>query len=98
MLSLVALAGVGFCLVVCLAMAQTLITMMAPDGYRGRLLSIWSMIWSLEAITVLPAGWLTDQTGAPATVFACGVIVLVYFLVVASRRQARDHRQEPVRP
>jgi MFS family permease len=98
MLSLAALAAVGFCLVVCLAMAQTLITMLAPDGYRGRLLSIWSMIWSLEAITVLPAGWLTDQTGAPVTVFACGVIVLVYFLIVASRHRAPDYGPEPIRP
>ena len=46
-ISLVALAITGFSLVVCLSMAQTLITLLAPDEYRGRLLSIWSMIWSL---------------------------------------------------
>lgn len=91
--SLVALALTGFSLVVCLSMGQTLITLMSPDGYRGRLLSIWSMIWSMEAVVVLPAGWLADQAGAPVTVFICGVVVLVYFLIVGSRRgQVRDYR------
>jgi predicted MFS family arabinose efflux permease len=94
--SLIALAVVGFSLVVCLAMGQTLITLTAPDAYRGRLLSIWSLIWSLEAVTVLPAGWLADHAGAPVTVFICGVVVLVYFLYVAFRGgHLRDYRDEP---
>jgi MFS family permease len=92
--SLVALAAVGFCLVVCLSMAQTLVTMLAPDEYRGRLLSIWSMIWSLEAITVLPAGWLADQAGAPVAVLACGLLTLAYFVIVGTRKgQVRDYRE-----
>jgi hypothetical protein len=54
------------------------------------------MIWSMEAVTVLPAGWLTDQAGAPVTVFICGVVVLVYFLIVGSRRgQVRDYQDHP---
>jgi MFS family permease len=90
--SLVALAVTGCSLVVCLAMGQTLITVIAPDAYRGRLLSMWSMIWSLEAVTVLPAGWLADHAGAPVTVFICGVFVLGYFLLVGScRGQVRDY-------
>jgi MFS family permease len=92
-LSLVALAATGFTLVVCLAIAQTLLTLTAPDEYRGRVLSIWSMIWSLEAITVLPAGWLADHAGAPVTVLICGIVVLAYFLLVASRKgQVRDYQ------
>jgi MFS family permease len=94
-LSLVALAATGFFLVVCLAIGQTLLNLIVPDEYRGRILSIWSMIWSLEAVTVLPAGWLADQAGAPLTVLICGIVVLVYFLIVASRRgQVRDYRDE----
>jgi hypothetical protein len=93
--SLVALALTGFSLVVCLAMGQTLLTLMSPDEYRGRLLSIWSMIWALEAITVLPAGWLADQAGAPVTVLLCGAVVLVYFVIMGSRRgQVRDYRDD----
>ncbi len=77
-------------------MGQTLLTVMAPDQYRGRLLSVWSMIWNLEAVTVLPAGWLADHAGAPVTVFICGLVVLVYFLVVGSRRgQVRDYQDQP---
>ncbi len=95
--SLVALALTGCSLVVCLAMGQTLLTLLAPDAYRGRVLSMWSLIWSLEAVTVLPAGWLTDRVGAPITVFACGVVVLGYFLFAASQRgQVRDYRDPPV--
>jgi predicted MFS family arabinose efflux permease len=94
-LSLVALAFIGFTLVVCLAMGQTLITLLAPDGYRGRLLSIWSLIWACEAITVLPAGWLTDMVGAPITVFICGLIVLAYFLIAATRPGlVRDYQDQ----
>lgn len=91
--SLVTLAATGFMLVVCLAIGQTLLNLMVPDEYRGRVLSIWSMIWSLEAVTVLPAGWLADQAGAPVTVLICGIVMLVYFLIVASRPgQVRDSR------
>jgi MFS family permease len=92
-LSLVTLAATGFSLVVCLAIGQTLLTLTAPDEYRGRVLSIWSLIWSLEAVTVLPAGWLADRAGAPITVLICGIVVLVYFLMLASRKgQVRDYR------
>jgi len=92
-LSLVALAATGFCLVVCLAIAQTLVTVFAPDEYRGRILSIWSMIWSFEFVTMLPAGRLADHAGAPVTVLICGAIVLVYFLLVGWRSgQVRDYR------
>jgi len=91
--SLVTLAATGFSLVVCLAIGQTLLNLMVPDEYRGRVLSIWSMIWSLEAVTVLPAGWLVDHAGAPVTVLICGIVVLVYFLIVATRKgQVRDYR------
>jgi predicted MFS family arabinose efflux permease len=92
--SLIALAATGFSLVVCLAIAQTLLTVMVPDEYRGRILSIWSMIWSLEAVTVLPAGWLADHAGAPVTVLICGIVVLGFFLLLASRRgQVRDYQR-----
>lgn len=95
-LSLVTLAATGFSLVVCLAVGQTLLNLMVPNEYRGRILSIWSMIWSFDAVVVLPAGWLADHAGAPVTVFICGALVLVYFLVVASRNgQVRDYRESP---
>ncbi len=91
--SLVTLAATGLTLVVCLAIGQTLLNLMVPDEYRGRVLSIWSMIWSLEAVTVLPAGLLADHAGAPVTVLICGIVVLVYFLIVAARKgQVRDYR------
>jgi MFS family permease len=94
-LSLVTLAATGFMLVVCLATGQTLLNLMVPDEYRGRVLSMWSMIWSLEAITILPAGWLADQAGAPITVVICGIVVLVYFLIVAARKgRVRDYRDD----
>jgi len=93
-LSLITLAATGFSLVVCLAMGQTLLNLIVPDEYRGRVLSMWSLIWSMEAVTVLPAGWLADRSGAPVTVLVCGIIVLGYFLIVAARRgQVRDYRQ-----
>jgi MFS family permease len=94
-LSLVTLAATGFTLVICLATGQTLLNLIVPDEYRGRVLSMWSMIWSLEAITILPAGWLADQAGAPLTVMICGIVVLIYFLIVATRRgQVRDYRDD----
>jgi MFS family permease len=84
--SLVTLAAVGFSLVMCLSLGQTLLNLLVPNEYRGRVMSIWSMIWSLEAITILPAGWLTDQAGAPVTIFICGLFVLAFFVLMASRK------------
>jgi hypothetical protein len=84
--SLVTLAVVGFSLVMCLSLGQTLLNLLVPNEYRGRVMSIWSMIWSLEAITILPAGWLTDQAGAPVTIFVCGLFVLGFFILMASRK------------
>jgi MFS family permease len=98
-ISLVTLAATGFSLVVCLAMGQTLLNLTVPDEYRGRVMSIWSMIWSLEAVTVLPAGWLADHAGAPFTVLICGILVLVYFVVLASRPgRVRDYRDGVMGP
>jgi MFS family permease len=91
--SLVALAAIGFSLVMCLSLGQTLLNLLVPNEYRGRVMSIWSMIWSLEAITILPAGWLTDQAGAPVTVFICGLLVLAFFVLMATRRGVvRDYQ------
>jgi MFS family permease len=91
-LSLVALAVTGFALVVCLATGQTLLNLLAPNEYRGRVLSIWSMIWSFDAVTLLPAGWLTDRAGAPTTVLLSGVLVFLFFLLMLSRKgEVRDY-------
>ena len=52
------------------------------------------MIWSFDAVTVLPAGWLADRAGAPVTILICGIVVLAYFLLLASRKgQVRDYAQ-----
>jgi MFS family permease len=91
-LSLVALAVTGFALVVCLATGQTLLNLLAPNEFRGRVLSIWSMIWSFDAVTLLPAGWLTDHAGAPTTVLLSGALVFLFFVFMLSRKgEVRDY-------
>jgi len=90
--SFVALAAVGATHVMALAVGQTLLNLIAPNEYRGRVMSVWMMIWNLEPIVLVPAGWLTDQTGAPLTVLLSGLLVLGFFAIVGSRKgELRDY-------
>jgi hypothetical protein len=63
------------------------------DAYRGRVMSVYLMTWSLMPIGVLPMGWLADHVGAPITVAGggvlCALLVIAVWLAIPAMRALR---------
>src|SRR5262249_31729847 len=85
-LSALLLAPAGFALMVQVASSNTLIQTMSPDRLRGRVMSVYSMMFMGGApIGSLLAGALAGKLGAPTTVAAGGVICIIAATIFASR-------------
>jgi MFS family permease len=63
----------------------TLIQQVVEDRYRGRVMSVYSMIWGLTPIGAVELGAVAEGFGAPAAVFVNGLILLLFVLVLAVR-------------
>jgi MFS family permease len=75
LLSVVLLVPVGFCMMVQMASSNTLIQAMVPNDLRGRIMSLYSMMFmGMAPIGALAGGALAARLGAPITV-AMGAIV-----------------------
>jgi MFS family permease len=63
------------------------------DAYRGRVMSVYLMTWSLYPIGTLPAGALADRLGAPLTVAlgggTCALLVLLVWAALPALRELR---------
>src|SRR5918912_1040743 len=66
------------------------------DAFRGRVMSIYLMTWSLMPLGTLPAGALADRVGAPLTVALggglCALLVGVVWLATPALREIRKQR------
>jgi MFS family permease len=83
-LSAVLLVPVGFAMMTQMAASNTLIQAMVPDGLRGRVMSVHSMIFmGMAPVGALLAGAVADRLGAPSTVALGGGFCLVGSLVFA---------------
>jgi hypothetical protein len=81
----VALALLGGAQAITQAMNQTLLMMVTPDEYRGRMMSVFMLTWGISPLVFLPAGWLTDHVGAPFTIMLSGVLVFSTILYIGGR-------------
>jgi MFS family permease len=73
-LSAALLVPVGFSMMVQMASSNTLIQSMVPDHLRGRVMSVYSMMFmGMAPIGALGAGLVADRLGAPLTVAIGGV-------------------------
>jgi MFS family permease len=71
------LAGVGFCLMTQSGASNTLLQSMVPDRLRGRVMSVYSMMFmGMSPFGALAAGAAASKIGAPTTVTAGGVICM----------------------
>lgn len=69
------LVPVGFAMMIEMGSSNTLIQSMAPDHLRGRVMSVYSMMFmGMSPIGALLAGICAGKFGAPVTVAAGGVI------------------------
>lgn len=74
-LSAAILVPVGFSMIVQMGSSNTLIQSMVPDHLRGRVMSVYSMMFmGMAPIGALLAGAAAQKFGAPATVAAGGAI------------------------
>ena len=84
--SLVALALSGFAMMMQFAATNTLIQAMVPDRLRGRVMSIYSMMFlGMTPLGSLLAGAIAARIGAPVTVAMGGVASLVSGAVFARK-------------
>ena len=85
-LSVLLMLPVGFTLMVEMASSNTLIQMMIPDALRGRVMSVYSMMFmGMAPIGALIAGTLAHRLGAPLTVALGGGGCLAAGLLFALR-------------
>jgi MFS family permease len=86
LLSVLMMLPMGFTLMVEMASSNTLIQMMIPDALRGRVMSIYSMMFmGMAPIGALIAGTLAHKLGAPLTVALGGCGCLAAGLIFALR-------------
>jgi MFS family permease len=82
--SLTALALAGFTMMMQFTSTNTLIQAMVPDQLRGRVMSLYSMMFlGMSPLGSLLAGAIADRVGAPITVVLGGVASLAGGVVFA---------------
>ena len=82
--SLIALALAGYAMMMQFTSANTLIQAMVPDQLRGRVMSLYSMMFlGMSPLGSLVAGKMAQYIGAPITVAVGGLISLIGGVVFA---------------
>jgi MFS family permease len=78
-LSVVVLVLVGFSIMIENGASNTLIQSMVPDDLRGRVMSVYSMMFmGMAPIGSLAAGFAAGRAGAPLTVAAGGAMCVIF--------------------
>ena len=77
-LSVLLLLPIGFAMMLQISSSNTLIQTMVPDALRGRVMSVYSMMFmGMAPLGALLAGWSADHIGAPRTVLIGGTVCVV---------------------
>ena len=79
-LALIGLAGAAYS-----TLNGTLIQAAVEDQYRGRVMSVYSMIWGMTPIGNLQLGAVAEAFSAPMAVALNGLIVILFVLVLLAR-------------
>jgi len=84
-----ALIPVGFAMMTQMGASNTLIQSMTPDHLRGRVMSVYSMMFmGMAPVGALLAGVMAQRFGAPFTVAAGGVIAIAGAMLFGLRLPA----------
>ena len=85
-LSLALLLPAGFCMLIQMASSNTLIQTMVPDDLRGRVMSVYSMMFmGMAPFGALLAGVVAHRLGAPITVAIGGTVCIAGSLMFGSK-------------
>jgi len=85
-LTLLMLAITGLTQEVTMAMGQTMVNLTVSNEFRGRIMSVYMLLWASSPLVMLPAGVFADHYGAPATIMISGALVIAFFLISGRRR------------
>jgi MFS family permease len=78
LLSAALMLPIGFAMMIQFGASNTLIQTMTPDSLRGRVMSVYSMVFmGMAPIGALIAGALAEHTGAPLALASGGLICLL---------------------
>ncbi len=90
------LVPVGYTMMIAAGSSNTLLQSMVPDRLRGRVMSVYSMMWvGMGPMGALFAGWAAERWGAPATVAGSGLICLGAAAVFWSQlERIRSHARQ----
>ncbi len=82
LLSVALLLPAGFCMLIQMASSNTLIQTMVPDALRGRVMSVYSMMFmGMAPFGALSAGAIAHHVGAPLTVALGGALCIAGSMV-----------------
>ena len=80
--SLVTLAAVGFLSMLFQTINNTLLQLIAPESFRGRIMSARIVVMGLMPVGMIPMGALAEAMGAPFTVALGGMLFGVSVLLL----------------
>ncbi len=83
--SLVFLFGIGVSSQIYLTINRSLLMINTDPNLYGRVTSIYSMMWYLMPVSLVPMGIIVDRVGAPATVAVAGMLVVGFMLLMGIR-------------
>lgn len=88
-LSFVLILGLGLCSSTYSVFNDTLVQLSADNAYRGRVMSVYTMLWGLTPIGGLQVGLLSQSIGVQAALAINGCIILLYAAVLWFRTPVR---------
>lgn len=85
-LSWILLVPIGFSMMTQMSSSNTLIQSMVPDELRGRVMSVYSMMFmGMAPLGALLAGTLAEMLGAPVTVAVGGAVCIIGAVIFSIR-------------
>ncbi len=88
-LSAIVVTLLGLSVAVYGTMNDTLLQTLVDEGFRGRVLAVYTMLWGLTPIGSLEAGFLASHVGVQSALAINGLIVLAYVPLLWSRTPVR---------
>ncbi len=88
-LSFVLILFLGLCTSTYSTFNDTLVQLSADNAYRGRVMSVYTMLWGLTPIGGLQVGLLSQSIGVQSALAINGVIILLYAVFLWTKTPVR---------
>ncbi len=93
--SMVIILAIGLVRALYMTSAQTMLQLHLDDGYRGRVMAVYGLQWSLMPLGGLIGGVTAEFFGTPVVLAAGGVAVVIFSLLIGLRQIELRERREP---